>query len=181
MTAINRAGGENIIETDRLNLRRFIPEDDEFIYSLLNSPGWLKNIGTRNIQTAEDARNYITEKLMPSYGKFGFGFWRVGLKPENLPVGMCGIIKRDGLDDVDLGFALLPEHERKGYAIEASEAVLNYAKSKFKLNKVAAITIPENTGSINILKKCGMEFEKMVRLREDEEELMLFSVTFREN
>lgn len=177
MTEIDSVSEINIIETPRLALRKFTPNDNEFIYRLLNSPGWLKNVGTRNINTTLDARNYITEILMPAYEKFGFGLCLMELKEGSLPVGMCGLIKRDDLDDVDLGFALLPEHEKKGYTIEASLAVLHYAKETLKLSRIAAITIPANTGSINVLKKCGMEFEKMIKLPGGDAELMLFSLT----
>jgi RimJ/RimL family protein N-acetyltransferase len=168
----------NILETERLTLREFIKDDATFIMNLLNSPGWLKYIGTRNINSVDDARGYISEKLMPSYGKNGFGFYLMETKSDNIPVGMCGLIKRDGLDDVDIGFALLPEYEGNGYAYEAASATLKYAKNTLKLNRIAAITVPYNLSSIKLLEKIGFVFEKMINIPNDKEELMLYSISY---
>ncbi len=159
-------------------LREFTLDDAEFIKRLLNSPGWLKYIGTRNIDSDESARAYISEKLMPSYSKNGFGFYMMETKNDNTPVGMCGLIKRDGLDDVDIGFALLPEYESKGYVYEAASATLAYAKDTLKLKRVAAITVQYNTSSIKLLEKIGMKFEKIIRLADDKEELMLYTISY---
>jgi [ribosomal protein S5]-alanine N-acetyltransferase len=168
----------SVIETERLILTEFKDEDADFIIRLLNSPGWLKYIGTRNIQTPEDARKYITEKLAPSYQKNGFGFYHVRTRSGNESVGMCGLIKREGLDDVDIGFALLPEHEGKGYAYEAASATMIYAKDVLKLKRVAAITVPYNKASIKLLEKIGLKFDKMINLADDKEELMYFINSF---
>lgn len=178
MAAENPLRGELVLETPRLILRKFTLKDGEFIFRLLNSPGWLKNIGSRNIGSKADAERYITNKLLPPYEISGFGFYRMELKQTGESAGMCGLVKREGLDDVDIGFALLPEYEGKGYAIEAAKAVMEFAKHELKLDRLAAITIQQNKGSINLLEKLGMEFEKMIKLPGDEEELMLFTITF---
>ncbi len=167
--------GEFVLETPRLILRKFTLKDGEFIFRLLNSPGWLKNIGSRNISSKADAEKYISEKLEPHYERSGFGFYLMEIKQTGESAGMCGLVKREGLDDVDIGFALLPEYEGKGYAFEASEAVMKYAQNVLKILKLAAITIPQNKGSIKLLEKLGMKFEKMIFMPDDKEELMLFS------
>src|SRR6187549_3768173 len=99
-----------VLETDRLSLREFVLDDAAFLLSLLNSPGWLKFIGDRGVHTIEDARKYIAERLVSSYRTFGFGFYVVTPKDEDIPIGMCGLVKRDTLEDVDIGFAFLPEY-----------------------------------------------------------------------
>jgi len=167
-----------MIETVRLRLREFTPDDAPIIFELLNSSGWLKYIGTRNINSVSDAQGYISEKLMPSYEKYGFGFYLMETKKDSLPVGMCGLVKRESLDDVDIGFALLPEFEGKGYAYEAASATLAYAKDILKLKRIAAITVPYNTPSIKLLEKIGLVFEKTINIPNDKEELMLYTISY---
>lgn len=165
----------NIIETNRLILRKFIIDDAGFVLELLNSPSWLKYIGDRNVKNLEDAKNYISDKLISSYIKNGFGLYEIILKKDNIPVGMCGLIKRDTLENIDLGFALSPVFTGNGYAFEAAFATLNYAKTVLKLERIIAITTTENKNSIKLLEKLKFVFEKMVLLSNEEEELMLFS------
>ncbi len=165
----------NILNTDRLTLREFNTNDAEFIVSLLNNPTWLKYIGDRGVKTLDDAGKYITEKFIKSYVTNGFGLYLILLKNKNIPIGMCGLVKRETLEDVDLGFALSPEFFGKGYAFESAFATLNYAKTVLKIKHIVAITTAENLNSINLLKKLNFNFEKLIRLSLDEEELMLFS------
>ena len=165
-----------IIETERLRLREFDSTDGELIFELLNSPGWLKYIGSRSIATIEDAVNYIETKLQKGYRESGFGFYLVELKATGVKTGMCGLVKREGLDDVDIGFALLPQYENKGYAYESSMAVIQYAKNKLKINKLAAITMPSNLTSVKLLEKLGMKFDKKISLPGDPEELFLYKM-----
>lgn len=165
-----------IMETERLRLREFDSTDGELIFALLNSPGWLKYIGSRSISTIDDAVNYIDTKLRKSYRESGFGFYLVELKASGEKAGMCGLVKRDGLDDVDIGFALLPEFENKGYAYESSQCVINYAVKKLNINKLAAITLPNNLPSIKLLEKLGMKFDKKINIPGDPEELLLYTM-----
>lgn len=165
---------EIIIETKRLILNEFTSDDSKFILELLNSPGWLKHIGNRGIHSIQDAEKYISDKIAVSYNKNGYGFYKIILKSSREKAGMCGLIKRDTLDDIDIGFALLPQFEGNGYAFEASEAVMDYAKYHLKINRIAAITVTYNTTSIKLLDKLGMKFEKTIQLPGDPEELMLY-------
>jgi RimJ/RimL family protein N-acetyltransferase len=165
----------DIIETDRLILRPMTVDDAEFILELLNEPSFLKNIGDRQVRTMEDARAYILNGPMKSYQKNGFGLCLLLLRETNEPIGMCGLIKRTGLDDVDIGYALLPRFWSKGYAVEAARATKTYAKDVIHLNRIVAITDPSNQASIRVLEKIGLRFEKMVRLSPDDIELKLFA------
>jgi len=164
----------SILETERLSLREFNTTDAAFIIQLLNSEGWLKFIGDRHIKTLEQAENYLTNGPMKSYSVNGFGLSMVELKNTHTPIGMCGIIKRDNLPDIDIGFAFLEEFMGNGYAFEIAQATINFAKENLHKETILAITIPTNVRSINLLKKIGMKFEKNFSFEGSTEELMLF-------
>lgn len=162
-----------ILQTDRLILREFNLADTGFIIELLNSPGWIEFIGDRNVKTEEQAVNYLENGPLKSYRQNGFGLSMVELK-DGTPVGMCGILKRAELDTPDIGFAFLPEHSGKGYAYEVANATLLYAKDKFRLEKIAAITIASNERSILLLKKLGFSHSGVFVFPGTTEELLLF-------
>ena len=162
------------LETDRLIISRLTLEDAAFIMKLVNTPGWLQYISNRNVKSLEDGRHYLENGPLKSYTQWGFGLFRVVLKSTNTAIGICGLIKRDGLDDVDLGFALLPAYAGKGYAYEAAKAVLHYAQSKLHLQRLVAITLVDNAASLKLLQKLGFRFERMVLL--DNEDLALLGV-----
>lgn len=163
-----------ILETERLVLRQFDTDDAEFILELLNEPSFIQNIGDRGVRTLEDARSYIMRVPVASYEQHGFGLYLVLLKESGAPIGMCGLIRRDTLDDVDIGYAFLPRYWSKGYAVESALAVREYARDVVGLKRLVAITDPDNEGSMRVLEKIGLRFEKMVRLSEDDIELKLF-------
>ena len=165
----------HIIETERLLIREFNADDVAFIVTLLNNPTWLRFIGDRGVYNIDDAKNYLQNGPMESYRVNGFGLSMVELIEEKIPVGMCGLIKRESLDDIDIGFAILPQYAGKGYGYEAAAATMAFAKTTLKLKRVVAITDTDNTYSISLLKKMGMQFQKMVNLS-NEKELMLFGI-----
>lgn len=150
-------------------------EDAEFVLELVNEPAWIRNIGDRGIRTIEGARDYILNGPRVSYAQNKFGLYLVGLKNTGGQIGICGLIKRDSLEDVDIGFAFLERFWSNGYAAESARAVMDYARNPLGINRIVAITIPENKGSINVLEKIGLKFEKMIKTGEDEEEIMLFA------
>jgi len=165
-----------VLETERLIMRRFSPADAGLILELLNEPSFIQNIGDRGVRTLSDAERYIATGPVASYARNGFGLYLVLLKESNEPIGMCGLIKRDALEDVDVGYAFLPRYWSKGFAIESVQAVLAYAKKILRLKRVVAIVDPNNRGSIRVLEKAGFTFEKMVRLSADDIELKLFAI-----
>ncbi len=165
----------NTLETERLILCHPAPDDAEFMLSLLNTPGWLKFIGDRNVKTLKDAENYITEKIVKCYEEHGFCPYVVKLKNNNVPVGICGLIKRETLDDIDIGFALLPEHAGKGYAFESAAEVLSHAKINLGIIRIVAITNEENTDSKKLLEKLGLKFEKTICFPNDKKPLLLYA------
>jgi RimJ/RimL family protein N-acetyltransferase len=164
-----------ILNTKRLNLREAKLSDNQFIYDLLNTPKWLKYIGDRGIKTLKNAEDYINDKLINSYKTNGFGLYVFELKDLNIPIGLCGFIKRDYLDSEDIGFALLPEYERKGYTYEAAIAVLKYGENNFGFKKVYAITSKDNIASQELLKKLGFTFKSFITEPSTKEELSFYS------
>jgi RimJ/RimL family protein N-acetyltransferase len=166
-----------VIETERLILRHLSTGDAEFILRLLNEPSWLRFIGDKGVRTVEDARAYILRGPVEMYSRLGFGLWLVVLKEESASIGICGLIKRDALEDVDIGFAFLPEYWGKGYAFEAACAVLEYGKNVLGLHRIVAITSVDNDSSVKLLEKLGLRFEGMLKLSDNSEEVRLFGVS----
>ncbi|MFN2453379.1 MAG: GNAT family N-acetyltransferase [Pyrinomonadaceae bacterium] len=164
-----------VLETERLILRRLTVEDGEFILELLNDPAWLRFIGDKGVRTLDDARNYILQSPVAMYERLGFGLYLTELKNEGVPIGICGLIKRDSLEDVDIGFAFLPKFWGKGYAYESAAAVMAYGKRTFGLNRIVAITTPDNYDSAKLLEKLGFRFERMLKLSDDSAEIRLFA------
>jgi RimJ/RimL family protein N-acetyltransferase len=167
-----------VLTTERLILRRFVVDDAPFIFKLLNDPSWLRFIGDKGVKTLDDARDYIRKGPVAMYERVGFGLYLTELKAGGIPIGMCGLIKRDSLDDVDIGFAYLPKFRGQGYAHEAARAVLAYGKDIVELKRVVAITSPDNASSARLLEKLGMKLTKTVKLAGDDDELRLYATDF---
>jgi ribosomal-protein-alanine N-acetyltransferase len=166
-----------VLETPRLALRQLSPEDAPFILQLVNDPSWLRFIGDRGIRTLEAARDYIAHGPMQMYARLGFGLWLVQRRQDDVPIGLCGLIKRDALEHVDLGFALLPQYRGYGYAHECAAATLSYGASACGLSKVLAIVSPGNERSDRLLEKLGFVFEHMIRLSAGDPEIKLYART----
>lgn len=164
-----------VLETERLIIRRLTADDSEFMLELLNDPSWIRFIGDKGVRTLDAARDYILQSLVAMYERLGFGLYLTELKGEGLPIGICGLIKRDSLEDVDLGFAFLPNFRGKGYAYESAAAVMAYGKESFGLNRLVAITSPDNDDSARLLEKLGFNFERMVKLSGESAEVSLFA------
>ncbi len=163
-----------VLETERLRLRWFTADDAAFVYELVNDPAWVQYIGDRGVRTLDDARAYIQNRLAPPYHRDGFGFYLTETKADGVPIGLCGMIKREGLDNVDIGFAFLPAFRGQGYAYEAAAAVLLHAQQDFHLIHLAAITSLENPASIRLLKKLGFRYERLMHLPGEDEAVRLF-------
>src|SRR5262245_35989476 len=162
------------LETHRLALRELAEEDAGFILPLVNEPAWRRFIGDPGVRSLEGARAYV-ERVRESYAKHGFGLWRVELKEGRRPIGLAGLLKREALDDPDLGFAFLSEHWGRGYATEAAGAVLAHGRRAFGLARIVAITSPENAASIGVLEKLGFRYERMVALQPGGDEVRLYA------
>ncbi|HET9950311.1 MAG TPA: GNAT family N-acetyltransferase [Candidatus Eisenbacteria bacterium] len=166
----------NVLETERLSLRRLTPDDAPFMLELVTDPSWIEFIGDRGLKTVDDARAYIVDRYVADYERHGFGLYLVALRETGESLGICGLIKRESLEDVDVGFAFLPRHVGRGYATEAAAASLEHGWRDLGLRRIVAITVPNNLRSIGVLEKVGLRFEKTIRMPGDEEELALYSV-----
>lgn len=164
-----------VLTTERLELRQYTLNDAPFVLELLNTPDWMANIGDRGIRTIEDAENYIEEKYLTQYAELGFGSYVSLLKGTDTIVGTCGLYKRPDLDHCDIGFALLPKYEKKGYAYESANALMHYARTELGMATIYGITLPTNTASRNLLKKLGLNEIDTVKIEGDDAELLLYS------
>ncbi len=166
----------NILETERLILRLQTTDDAPFILELVNDPSWIQFIGDRGVKTGEEAARYIENGAIRMYEQFGFCLYIVAKKEDQTPIGICGFVKRDTLEDVDIGFAFLPDYWGKGYAYEAALAVLAYGLDTLGFNRIVAITTQDNHASAKLLERIGLQFERDIQFSNDSEELRLFSL-----
>ncbi|WP_431132658.1 GNAT family N-acetyltransferase [Psychroserpens mesophilus] len=165
-----------IAETERLLLSKITLDDASFLLELMNTPGWLKYNGDRNVKTLEQAVNHIKNNQLKCYETHEFGYYKLQVKAENLKtIGTSGLLQRDNLDHVDIGFSLLPDYHGKGYGYEAASEIMNLAKNKFNIKTLCAITLPINQPSIHLLEKLGLSYQKTVKPFEDDKELLLFA------
>ncbi|PFD31246.1 alanine acetyltransferase [Bacillus cereus] len=149
-------------ETERLILRWFDVKDAPFILELVYDPAWIQFIGDKGVRNLEDAKNYILNGPVDMYNKIGFGLYLVERKEDLTPIGMCGLIKRDSLEDVDIGFAFLEKFRSKGYGYESAAAVMEYGRNELGLKRIVAITSIDNADSGKLLEKVGLRFEKII-------------------
>jgi RimJ/RimL family protein N-acetyltransferase len=164
-----------VLETERLRLRWLTLDDAPFIIELLNDASFIRFIGDKGVRTIEDALTYILHGPVASYEQFGYGLYATELKESGLPIGICGILKRETLPHPDIGFAFLPAHRKQGYAFEAADAVMKHARTNFNLSMILAITTPDNEVSGRLLEKLGLKFERLMTLGEGPAPVKLFS------
>jgi RimJ/RimL family protein N-acetyltransferase len=164
-----------IVQTARLRLRVARPEDSAFYHALVNDPAFIEHIGDRGIRTLDDARNALLAGPLAMQETRGHSLYVVELKEDGSLIGMCGLIKRDTLDEIDLGYAYLPGWRGQGYAYEAARAVLDYAPT-LGIRRLVAIVSPANAASNGLLRKLGMRFERFTHLVPDDAGTNLYSI-----
>ena len=165
-------------ETERLFLQPTTEEDAGFILELLNSPKWLEYIGDRNVHTEEDAKQYIKNKISPQLEKLGFGNYTLIRKTDKVKIGSCGLYDREGLEGIDIGFAMLPAFEGLGYGFESASKVLEIGRTVFNLERFSAITTKNNLASQRLIEKLGLRYIETIRIPNDEEELLLYRLEY---
>ncbi|WP_394780977.1 GNAT family N-acetyltransferase [Undibacterium sp.] len=168
-----------ILETERLRLRTMNLDDAQFYLDLTNDPAWIKNIGDKGLKTIEAARESLQNGPIAMQQKLGFSLYVVEQKSDAAATGLCGLIKRDSLEDVDIGYAFLPQFRGLGYASEAAAGVLQYGKQQFGFKKLAAITSSENHDSAKVLEKLGFQLQKLVVLKGETKETRLYAYHYR--
>lgn len=163
-------------DTDRLLINPTTLEDAALILELLNTPKWLQYIGDRNVHSIDDAEKYIQNRIISQFDRLGFGNYTLVRKSDQKSIGSCGLYDREGVDGIDIGFALLPEYEGEGFAYEAASRLLRAAFEIFQLPKVSAITRADNLNSQKLLRKLGLTFSEKIHLGEGGDELMLYQL-----
>ena len=164
-----------IVETKRLILREITVEDAEFVLRLVNEPSFVANIGDKGLRDIDDVRRFILEDYWTNQERSGYGMFMVELKDGGEPIGLCGLLYRKFLDVTDIGFAFLSEYWNRGFAYEAAEAILNYGRFTLGVQKIVGLTAENNLNSINLLKKLGMDFEKIVKMSDDDSGTVLYA------
>jgi RimJ/RimL family protein N-acetyltransferase len=165
-----------LIETARLRMTEVGAADGEFLLRLMNEPAYLRHIGDRGVRTAEDARAYIEARFAASYGRFGYGLYRVERKDAPGAIGICGFVRRDSLLHADLGFAFLEQHWSQGFALEACRGALGHGFGALGMTTVLAVASAANAASIRLLERLGFRYEKLVHLPPSGAESMLFTL-----
>ena len=165
----------NLLATDRLLINKITIDDAGFILELMNDKDWIKNIGDKGVRTIEDAQAYIENRFLTTYHESNCGFYSLNLKNNHQFIGIAGLVDREGIDHIDIGYGILPQFRGNGYAFEATKAIYDYGYQELKLEKIVAIVNPDNLPSIKLLSKLGLEFEKMIRLPDEDKDIKLFS------
>jgi RimJ/RimL family protein N-acetyltransferase len=164
------------IETDRLIIRPFEPERDAaFLLEVLNEPDFIANVADRGVRTLAQAADYIRKKFLPGHQEHGIGYCVVELKATGVPVGTCGLLKRETLEDFDIGYSTLERFSGNGYAFEAASALMHFGRTNLGLKRIIGLTSPANEKSAHLLEKLGLRFERMVKITGFEGESRLFS------
>jgi ribosomal-protein-alanine N-acetyltransferase len=165
----------SVTQTQRLSLRRLTEADADFYCRLVNTPSWIKNIGNRNLPTPAAAAEFIRTRTLPGYEALGFGMYLVESRADGTPLGLAGLVRRDHLPGPDIGFAFLPEHWGKGYALEAARGVVDYARGVLGIGRLLAIVSPHNAPSSRLLEKLGFVLEGKQPVGPDGEELLVYA------
>jgi RimJ/RimL family protein N-acetyltransferase len=163
-----------VIETERLQLRKLTLDDAGLMFAVWNDSEFVRNVGDRGIRTLQEARDAMKKGALRLYDKYGYGPYRISLRDSDTPIGICGLFRRDGLDEPDIGYATLPDFCGHGYAYEAAIAVVAYARAELGLDRLIAIISPKNAASIGLIRKLGFEFERMHTMPGDDDEICIY-------
>ena len=168
--------GAGTLATERLLMRWLTLDDTDLMLSIWNDPEFVRHVGDRGIRTPEQAVEALTGGPLALYRDFGYGPYRLSLSDSDEPVGICGLFRRDGLDDPDIGFALLPPYCGAGLASEAATAVVAHARDDLGIEILTAIVSPENAASIALIQKLGLSFERGITMPGEDDEISLYSI-----
>lgn len=161
-------------ETERLLIRPTHIDDADFILQLLNTPKWMEFIGDRNVKDADDAKKYTEVKMLPQLKQLGYSNNTVILKSTQEKIGICGLYSKNSLEHLEIGFAFLPNFEKKGYGFESANRVIAFGFQELNMKSVSGITSLNNVASQKLLLKLGFYFDKKTLLPDESEEVMVF-------
>jgi ribosomal-protein-alanine N-acetyltransferase len=161
--------------TPRLRIDELTAEDAPFMLAMLNDPDFITNVADRGVRSLDQARQYISEGPVRSSREHGFGMFAVRLRDCGETVGLCGLVRRPQLEDVDIGYGFLPVGRGRGLAAEAAHRVWEHATGALGLRRLVAIVAPGNAPSIRLLEQLGLRYERDIRLAPQEAPLRLYS------
>jgi RimJ/RimL family protein N-acetyltransferase len=164
------------LETERLVLRRITLDDTGLVLAVWNDPAFIHHVGDRGIRTIEDAQDALNEGALKLYEEHGYGPYCMSLKEDGRQIGICGLFRRDNLDDPDIGFAVLPRYRGKGFVAEAAQAVVTHARDDLGITTLTAIVSPNNTASIGLIEKLGLKFERGITMPGEDDVISLYSM-----
>ena len=164
-----------LIITPRLQLRELTQADAPLVLTLLNDPDFIRYVADRGIHTLEAANHYLLHGPLLSYAEHGIGLWCVERREDGQAVGMCGLIRRAGIADIDVGYVMLPAWRGLSYASEAAAACVQYGLHSLHLPRVVAYIDPSNAASARVLSKAGLHACGHITLPEDSTPVLLFS------
>ena len=168
------------LETDRLVLTRLTLEDAPLMLSVWNDPAFIRYVGDRGIRTLAEARSALRDGALKLYADYGYGPYRMCRKTDGDSVGICGLFRRDGLEDTDIGFSTLPHYCGQGFGYEAACAVIEHARVDARLSRLTALVSPENAASVRLIEKLGLIFEKMIRMPGEDSDVCLYAMQLSE-
>lgn len=164
------------LATERLHMRWLVPGDEDILLAIWNDPAFMRNVGDRGVRTTEQAIEAMANGPLMLYEKYGYGPFRVALADSDEAIGLCGLFKRDNLEDPDIGFALLPDYCGKGLAYESAVAVRDYARDTLRLTRMTAIVSKDNAASIGLIEKLGLHFDSKILMPGEDEEICLYVI-----
>ena len=164
------------LKTERLSMRWLKPGDEPLLLAVWNDPAFVHNVGDRGVRTTAEASEALTNGPLKLYADYGYGPYRVALDRDDEAIGICGLFKRENLDDPDIGFALLPDYCGKGLAFEAAAAVAKHAREGLGLKRMTAIVSPQNIASIGLIEKLGLQFERFLTMPGEDKEICIYSI-----
>ena len=170
------AGSDFRLQTRRLSLRWITLADAELMLAVWNDPAFIEHVGDRGIRSLQQAQETLQQGAFELYAQYGYGPYRVALAADDTGIGICGLFRREGFDEPDIGYSILPAYCGRGYAFEAASAVLEYARTTLGLARVTAFIAPANAPSIGLAGKLGLRYERMARLSADDADVGLYSV-----
>ena len=173
-----RAVNSPALDTARLELRWLTRDDAPMMLAVWNDPAFIRYVGDRGVRTVDQARAALDAGVLKLYADYGYGPFRVRRREDGADLGICGLFRRDGLDEPDIGFAILPDYCGQGFAFEAAVAVLDHARDVLKLPCVTAIVSPQNERSIGLLEKLGLRFEGPIRMPNEDHDISLYRIDF---
>jgi len=168
------------LETERLSMRWLTLEDADLMLSVWNDPAFIQHVGDRGIRSIDEAHETLANGAFKLYEDYGYGPYRVALTSDGTAIGTCGLFRREGFDDPDIGYSILPEFCGRGYAYEAACSVLEYARSELQLPRIRAFISPGNAASIGLAEKLGLQFERAARLAGEDEDARLYSMAMQD-